>query len=59
MISDRKCIQLIPESLCTDDAGEYLKNICFASFIKNSGQGIFVELLSLLQDSIKNIRNSG
>jgi len=59
MISDRKCIQLIPESLCPDDAGEYLKNICFASFIKNSGVGIFVELLSLLQDRIKNIRSSG
>jgi len=59
MISDRKCIRLIPESLCPDDAGEYLKNICFASFIKNGGAGIFVELLSLLQDRIKNIRNSG
>ena len=57
-ISDRKCIQLIPESLCPEDAGEYLKNICFASFIKNGGEGIFVELLSLLQDRIKNIRNS-
>jgi len=58
-ISDRKCIQLIPESLCPDDAGEYLKSICFASFIKNGGTAIFIELLSLLQDRIKNIRNSG
>jgi 3-deoxy-D-manno-octulosonate 8-phosphate phosphatase KdsC-like HAD superfamily phosphatase len=58
-ISDRKCIQLIPESLCPDDADEYLKNICFASFIKNSGTGIFSELLFLLQDRIKNIGNSG
>ena len=59
MVSDRRCVQLIPESLCPDDAGEYLKNICFASFIKNSGKGIFSELLYLLQDRIKNIRNSG
>ena len=59
MVSDRKCIRLIPESLCPGDAGEYLKNICFASFIKNSGRGVFLELLYLLKDRIKNIRNSG
>jgi len=58
MISDRKCAQLIPESICPDDAGEYLKNICFANFVKNGGQGIFSELLYLLQDRIKNIKNS-
>jgi len=59
MISDKRCVQLVPESLCPDDGDEYLKNACFASFIKNGGRGIFVELLYLLQDRIKNIRNSG
>lgn len=58
MISDRRCVRLVPSSLCPDDVGEYLKNICFANFIKNSGQGIFSELLYLLQDRIKNIKNS-
>jgi len=57
-ISDRKCLRMIPNSLCPDDAGEYLKDICFASFIEKGGQGIFPELLYLLQDRIKNIKNS-
>ena len=48
---------MIPNSLCPDDAGEYLKDSCFASFIEKGGKGILVELLYLLQDSIKNIEN--
>jgi len=57
-ISDRKCLQTIPDSLCPEDAGDYIKDICFAYFIKESGKGILVELLDLLQDRIKNIKKS-
>lgn len=56
-ISDRKCLQMIPNSLCPDDSGEYLKEICFATFVKEAGNGIFSELLYLLKDRIKNIKN--
>lgn len=56
-ISDRKCLQMIPNSLCPDDAGEYLKEICFATFVKEGGKGIFSELLYLLKDRIKNVKN--
>ena len=55
-ISDRKCLQMIPNSLCPEDAGDLIKDICFAYFIKEGGKGIFVELLDLLQDRIKNIK---
>lgn len=57
-ISDRKCLQTIPSSLCSEDAGDYIKDVCFAYFIKESGKGILVELLDLLQDRIKNIKKS-
>jgi len=57
-ISDRKCLQTIPSSLCPEDSGNYIKDICFAYFIKESGKGILVELLDLLEDRIKNIKKS-
>ena len=54
-ISDRKCLKMIPNSFCPDDADECLKEICFATFVKKGGEGIFPELLYLLKDSLKNI----
>jgi len=50
-VSDEKCIQLIPKSICPDDAGEYLKQKCWASFIASGGKGILGELLYLLKNS--------
>lgn len=57
-ISDRKCLQMIPNSLCPEDAGDCIKDICFAYFTKEGGKGILVEMLDLLQDRIKNIKKS-
>jgi len=57
-ISDRKCLQTVPNSLCPEDAGNLIKDVCFAYFIKESGKGILVELLDLLQDRIQNIKKS-
>lgn len=49
-MSDKKCIQLIPKSICPDDAGHYLKEKCFASFVVKGGEGIMSELLYLLEN---------
>lgn len=56
-ITDRKCCQLIPKSFCPDDAGHYLKKICWAEFTINGGFGIMAELLFLLKDSVINGKN--
>ena len=58
-ISDRKCMRLIPYSMCPDDAGEYLRSIAWAPFIAAGGKGIFTELLDLLQFNAKMIKNNG
>jgi 3-deoxy-D-manno-octulosonate 8-phosphate phosphatase KdsC-like HAD superfamily phosphatase len=50
-VSDRKCVQLIPKSMCPDDAGLFLKEMCFAPFVNAGGRGILVELLDLLKIS--------
>ena len=47
-ISDVVCCQMIPKSFCPDDAGHYLKEICWAEFITKGGFGIMPELLYLL-----------
>lgn len=57
-LSDRKCMRLVPYSMCPDDAGEYLNSIAWAPFIAKGGQGIFVELLDLLQENIRNEWNN-
>ncbi|MHA2219815.1 MAG: hypothetical protein ACXACY_28280 [Candidatus Hodarchaeales archaeon] len=49
-ISDKECIKLIPKSLCADNAGNYLKEKCWASFIAEAGKGIMAELLYLLEN---------
>ena len=56
-ISDRKCCQMIPKSFCPDDAGHYLKEICWAEFTTKGSCGIFPELLFLLKNSIKKDKN--
>jgi len=55
-ISDRKCCRLIPRSFCPDDAGQFLKDICWASFIEKGGNGILVELVYLLKVELKRER---
>lgn len=55
-VSDVKCCKLIPKSLCPDDAGQYLKDVCWASFVSPGGSGILVELLYLLKIEVKNNR---
>ena len=50
-ISDVKCCQMIPKSFCPDDAGHYLKEICWAEFTTIGGAGIMPELLYLLTKS--------
>jgi len=50
-ISDRKCCRTVPISFCPGDAGNYLKEICWAEFIANGGEGILVELLYLLKNA--------
>lgn len=50
-VSDVRCCQMIPKSLCPDDAGEYLKGKCWATFLAHGGQGIICELLYLLDNS--------
>ena len=50
-VNDARCCQIIPNSLCPDDAGKYLKDKCWATFIANGGEGIVVELLYLLENS--------
>ena len=52
-ISDRKCCQMIPKSFCPDDAGHYLRDICWAEFTTKGGEGIMPELLYLLTKSGK------
>ena len=47
-ISDVRCCQMIPKSFCPDDAGHYLKEICWAEFITKGGDGIMPELFYLL-----------
>lgn len=56
-LSDKKCLQSVPYSMCPDDAGEYLKNIVWAQFLIAGGKGIFVELLDLLQENINLIKS--
>lgn len=56
-ISDKKCLQAVPHSMCPDDAGETLKNIVWAQFLIAGGKGIFVELLDLLGDNINLIKS--
>jgi len=53
-VSDEKCINLIPKSLCPDDAGLYLKSICWAEFTTGGGKGIMPELFYLLRNLHKN-----
>ena len=53
-LSDIKCCQLIPKSLCPADAGEYLISKCWTEFKTDGGKGIFVELLYLLT-TLKNL----
>lgn len=50
-VSDRKCLRLIPKSFCPDDAGQYIKDLCWAHFIAAGGTGILVELLHLLESN--------
>ena len=47
-ISDVKCCGMIPKSFCPDDAGHYLKEICWAEFTTKGAEGIMPELLYLL-----------
>lgn len=54
-ISDRRCMQTIPCSMCPEDSGKYLSDIAWATFITAGGDGIFVELLDLLHHDIKYI----
>jgi 3-deoxy-D-manno-octulosonate 8-phosphate phosphatase KdsC-like HAD superfamily phosphatase len=49
-VSDQRCIQLIPKSFCPSDAGEYLKEKCWAEFIASGGNCILPELLYLLKN---------
>jgi 3-deoxy-D-manno-octulosonate 8-phosphate phosphatase KdsC-like HAD superfamily phosphatase len=53
-VSDKKCAQMIPKSICPEDAGHYLGEICWAEFTTKGGQGICSELLYLLKNSPKN-----
>jgi 3-deoxy-D-manno-octulosonate 8-phosphate phosphatase KdsC-like HAD superfamily phosphatase len=55
-ISDRKCMQTIPHSMCPEDAGRYLNDIAWAPLLTWGGEGIFVEILDLLQEDIKIIQ---
>lgn len=48
-VSDKKCAQLIPKSICPDDSGLVLKSACFTTFKNKSGEGILTELLDLLK----------
>ncbi|RLI66685.1 MAG: hypothetical protein DRO67_00745 [Candidatus Asgardarchaeum californiense] len=56
-LSDNKCMRLIPYSMCPDDVGDYLRSTAWAPFIAKGGDGVFVELLDLLQFNIKMIKN--
>lgn len=58
-ISDVKCCQIVPTSFCPDDAGHYLKEVCWAEFTTKGGFGIFPELLFLLRNLAKNDENGG
>jgi len=53
-LSDLKCCQLIPKTICPDDVGEYLKSKCWAEFKIGGGEGVLVELVYLL-NSIKTL----
>ena len=57
-MSDRQCLQMIPYSMCPDDAGAYMRNIVWAPFIASGGHGIFTELFDLLQFNIRMVKNS-
>jgi 3-deoxy-D-manno-octulosonate 8-phosphate phosphatase KdsC-like HAD superfamily phosphatase len=50
-ISDVRCCQMMPKSFCPEDAGHYLKEICWAEFVTRGGFGIMPELLYLLTKS--------
>ncbi len=58
LMNDKRCIQTIPCSICPDDAGNLLKNLCFTTFIVGAGFGVFVEMLDLLQYRIEKIKNA-
>jgi len=49
-VSDIKCVQIIPKSFCPDDAGEYLKEKCWAEFTVGGSQGVIAECLFLLKN---------
>jgi len=53
-INDKKCCQMIPKSFCPEDAGHYLKDICWAEFTTRGGEGIMPELLYLTSINTKN-----
>lgn len=56
-ISDRRCMQTIPCSMCPEESGKYLASIAWTTFTTAGGDGVFVELLDLLQYDIKNMEN--
>jgi 3-deoxy-D-manno-octulosonate 8-phosphate phosphatase KdsC-like HAD superfamily phosphatase len=49
-VTDLKCVRLIPMSFCPSDAGEYLKEKCWAEFTVGGSQGIMAECLYLLKN---------
>lgn len=57
-LSDKKCLQMIPYSMCPDDAGLYLRSLVWAPLVSVGGAGVFVELLDLLQVNIQQIENN-
>ena len=51
-VSDIKCVRLIPKSMCPNDAGLFLREMCYAPFVADGGRGIFCELLDLLNGGV-------
>lgn len=51
-ISDVKCIQTIPRSVCPADVVGFVRNMCMSEFVKNGGEGVLADLLDLLTGNI-------
>lgn len=54
-LSDAKCLQAIPVSVCPNNTNLYIRDKCLIVTKSNSGEGVLMEVLGLVLDGIKNV----
>lgn len=51
-LSDIRCVQTIPKTICPSDVSGIIKRMCVSEFVKSGGEGVMVDLLDLLTGNI-------